>query len=563
MTSKMNIECDICCELINKSKHKQITCPIDICKFMCCRICFVYHLMNSGINPCCIKCKKDFSSDFLEENLTQKEYKEYINHTTELRLEIIKEQLPEWQEDANIILRNRKLIIEENKIMSLLRNINDDIYEVKKLLFDIYTIFFKTKRNQFSKNHFNYINWSRWIQNQLIICSVCDKEDTLNICECGFKKCKMCTNFCLLLNDTKCILCNKEQFTIDEIKYMTSISFFNNFFKPKKRIQNSSEMLEHKNEAISLIKNKIKLNENYNTHIYGLYNIKYGNDSVYTEKIVKKEVGFLKKCPDSNCRGFLSSAWKCGLCEEFFCYMCHAKKKCRDDTEHICDENEKATVAMLKKETKPCPKCGMPIDRYTGCTQVWTPCCKIAFYWDTMKLVTNERIHSPEYYDYIRRTNNGIVPRENGDDPCGGRISFYTVNNALRGEPLKDKCIEYFRLTEHVNAVQLAELPNEIGRIDNSDLCIKYLTGDIDDEKWKYLLKKKIKKDKRENEVYHILRMFINVMDDLLHLLVHERKTDKFIENVNELIIYTNGHIEKINQKYKSVEKKYFVKITL
>jgi hypothetical protein len=244
------------------------------------------------------------------------------------------------------------------------------------------------------------------------------------------------------------------------------------------------------------------------------------------------------------------------MCSDFFCPDCHKK---RTGPGHVCDEKEKATIEMLKTGTKPCPKCGTPIDRYTGCSQVWTPCCKIAFNWNTGKIVTNERIHSPEYYDYMRRVNNGIVPREVGDDPCGERIDYYNLSHTLNGKKLREKCIEFYRVMVHVSDVLLVNLPADVGRIDHSEHGIKYLVGDIDDAQWKTALKKQIKKEKKENEVHHILQMFVAVMGDLFRVLLHDRKTHNFIDSVNALILYANEQIGKINIKYKSVDKKYFI----
>ena len=59
------------------------------------------------------------------------------------------------------------------------------------------------------------------------------------------------------------------------------------------------------------------------------------NENRNTVTSTKEEKKFIKKCPDSVCRGFLSSAWKCGICNEFFCPDCHVKKNSRIDEEHI------------------------------------------------------------------------------------------------------------------------------------------------------------------------------------------------------------------------------------
>jgi hypothetical protein len=87
---------------------------------------------------------------------------------------------------------------------------------------------------------------------------------------------------------------------------------------------------------------------------------------------------FIMKCPAEECRGFLSSAWKCGTCEKFFCSDCHAQKAGQRDENHVCNEDAKATAAMIRKETKPCPKCGIRISKIDGCFAKDTPILK----WD-------------------------------------------------------------------------------------------------------------------------------------------------------------------------------------
>ena len=80
-----------------------------------------------------------------------------------------------------------------------------------------------------------------------------------------------------------------------------------------------------------------------------------------------QEVIVTINCPSTDCRGFLSSAYKCGICETYFCPSCHVRKDERNDDDHVCNENDKATILLLKKDTKPCPKCRTPISKIDGC----------------------------------------------------------------------------------------------------------------------------------------------------------------------------------------------------
>lgn len=75
---------------------------------------------------------------------------------------------------------------------------------------------------------------------------------------------------------------------------------------------------------------------------------------------------FIMKCPDGECRGFLSTAYKCGTCQQWACPDCLVMKTAKD-AEHTCDPGVKESVAMIIKESHPCPKCGERISKVDGC----------------------------------------------------------------------------------------------------------------------------------------------------------------------------------------------------
>ena len=76
---------------------------------------------------------------------------------------------------------------------------------------------------------------------------------------------------------------------------------------------------------------------------------------------------FIMKCPDGDCRGFLSTAYKCGTCQQWACSDCLIIKGKDKDVEHTCDPGLKESVALIIKESKPCPKCGERISKVDGC----------------------------------------------------------------------------------------------------------------------------------------------------------------------------------------------------
>jgi hypothetical protein len=82
---------------------------------------------------------------------------------------------------------------------------------------------------------------------------------------------------------------------------------------------------------------------------------------------------FVRACPDENCRGFLSSQWKCGICEKWTCPDCHIIKGYTRDADHTCNPDDVATAQLLAADTKPCPQCGTGIFKIDGCFAENTP----------------------------------------------------------------------------------------------------------------------------------------------------------------------------------------------
>lgn len=82
---------------------------------------------------------------------------------------------------------------------------------------------------------------------------------------------------------------------------------------------------------------------------------------------------FVRACPSTGCPGFLSTAWKCGLCENWACPDCHEGKGKQKDAPHTCNPDSVATARLLEKDSRPCPKCASVIFKIDGCFATDTP----------------------------------------------------------------------------------------------------------------------------------------------------------------------------------------------
>ena len=102
----------------------------------------------------------------------------------------------------------------------------------------------------------------------------------------------------------------------------------------------------------------------------------------------------------------------CPTCNVATCKRCHVEIP--QDAAHACDANELATMKLLERDTKACPKCKALIHKTDGCDQMWCVQCHTPFSWRTLQIETG-RIHNPMYYEWLRsRSVNGEIPRDAG-----------------------------------------------------------------------------------------------------------------------------------------------------
>lgn len=143
---------------------------------------------------------------------------------------------------------------------------------------------------------------------------------------------------------------------------MFDISELDNEHSNFNLLLNESNMYRNKYYKENL-KNSL-LTSNYVVH-HNIYND--------IDQKAKERKEFVLKCVKEGCRGFLSSAYKCELCSTFVCKDCMIIKDEKNDKEHVCKKDDIDTVAMIRKDTRPCPKCGIRISKVDGCFAKDTP----------------------------------------------------------------------------------------------------------------------------------------------------------------------------------------------
>ena len=309
----------------------------------------------------------------------------------------------------------------------------------------------------------------------------------------------------------------------------------------------------------------------------------------------KKTNTFIHKCHVDECKGFLSSKWKCGICESYTCKNCHevVGKKIYNDNEttelpsHTCNEDNVKTAQLLVKDCKNCPKCSVQIYKIDGCDQMWCVECKTAFSWKTLEIIIGQRFHNPHYYEWLRQNNNGnAIPREIGDNPCYVPITSITnhINNILfnnctnLGELPKNTefliaVMDFYRLRtievvykyNDYNIIYIISFIEELERLRNhiadynntiDSICLmndenhlfnynlklrkSYLKSSTTEETFKKEIQKNEKKKLKLINLKQIYLTFINVINDIFQKLISKPEMKNIFSCLEEILNIIN-----------------------
>ena len=232
----------------------------------------------------------------------------------------------------------------------------------------------------------------------------------------------------------------------------------------------------------------------------------------------KEKISF--PCPVNECRGYIMSyTGKCGMCEIVVCRKCHV---IITDDNHECKNEDVETVKMIHDQSKPCPKCYTRISKIDGCDQMFCVHCKTAFSWNTGKVETG-RIHNPHYYDELRRINNGIVPREPGDNPANvpqnpacqeiARVFHVFRSDGRTDQVVRDNYNTLVReyLYQNATLMRYGDVDENTTFHTNFKYRLKYLKNEISEEKFKSFIYSNFKLQKCRREVNHLVNEYLNI----------------------------------------------------
>ncbi len=411
-------------------------------------------------------------------------------------------------------------------------------------------------------------------------CPICIEE----IKENQDFKCFSCNGtYCLDCMKTYLIGCNEDPHCLNcraAISYDQFVNKFDmkwrlgNYKKHKEKILLDKELalmpvtvgyLERLNNIEKLKDEKAKLAQKMYEIDIQIHNL-LGN--VKKETVVKYE--WTQACPLEGCRGYLNASHECAVCNKTFCKSCLEEKK----TDHECDEALVETMKLIKKESKPCPKCSEFISKISGCDQMFCTNCGTAFSWKTGNIekgiIHNPHAHqffqnNPDAYNmYMQNRNqpNGNVVG-NGNNPCRDLVprtmDFHKLSFGQTIEAqIKQRIMDYRRHVAEFNQYREGQIERELASIDNNqDLRLKFIKKEIDEKHFKVTLHMRNKKHLFRQQVHEVIVSTKIIFGNMLWNLMETQNKEDFMKIYNmfmDLKNSTNEILLRISQEhnYKS-----------
>jgi hypothetical protein len=262
------------------------------------------------------------------------------------------------------------------------------------------------------------------------------------------------------------------------------------------------------------------------------------NGGVDEKKKGSVATSLIHPCSAEKCKGFMGEDYLCGLCGTQTCSKCLFTKSAK----HECKEEDVETATAIRKETRPCPECHIPIFRISGCDQMFCTQCKTVFSWKTGQKETGN-VHNPHYFEW--RRSQGLLERAPGDFQCGRIIDHFFVLQFKWFRFGHDKV----RQIIHLREIELERFRVNI-LVENENLRLRYLLNEITEEQFRVRLQRAEKASQMKKEVFDVLSMFITCVTDTLYRVTSDFVSDEICKAVEALRQYVNEQLRLISASF-------------
>ena len=270
---------------------------------------------------------------------------------------------------------------------------------------------------------------------------------------------------------------------------------------------------------------------------------------------------FKRKCNNEGCLGWLNSAWKCGLCENYTCHDCFkgiGKKKKEEsnlDKEsndsmqiclHICNPSDVETAKLIKSSTKPCPKCGEGIEKDEGCDVMFCISCHTGFNWVTGKILQDTEIHNPHYFEWQAKQGQ---EGQNNQNFCENRLGGFMINRV--GTAFRTQFGKMIRMIMHVEDIEYNKYNYHLNHENNEDLLVEYLLKKKDKEDIKRNIQNRERRVEREKAIRDVLETFVMAGKDIVYnILQNPKSIEESFEDLNKLKNFVNESLKNVSKLY-------------
>jgi hypothetical protein len=379
-----------------------------------------------------------------------------------------------------------------------------------------------------------------------------------------------------LLPATQTELAEEERYkayTMKQRVLQTRVKVIQNDIKHYSKIARArASTKKEKDEALTMIDELLEKVSKLRDKSRGLYTAHYGEgqEEKKVEEVKREPV---IPCSMNDCRGYLTRnnqerKLECGMCKTSHCHKC----RCKKEEEHKCDPNIVETVKLLASDTKPCPKCSIPIFKIAGCDQMFCTGCHTAFSWKTGQIETGH-IHNPHYWEYLQRQGRDLDGVRN---MVGGVQNNFRNNNCLTLQDVVTEVSSTYFSTFVVSIMHMRHgTVQEADNVEsNKDLRKRYLLNEIDEKNFKMVLFRREKKKKFDAELVQILNMIYDASKDLIISCYirnfvenrYNKKTkfsidlhDNVCTEIVNLCTYAEEQVEKLCKRFEYKKPQYVV----
>lgn len=312
-------------------------------------------------------------------------------------------------------------------------------------------------------------------------CSVCYsvKDHPIKCVECGYQTCHSCVQTYLLniTSDAHCMNC-RCLWDILFLRKNLAMEFLNGVFR-KRRM----ELLKRRSHRIHMD----------------------------TKEMI---------CPCPSCLSgkIIKSTMSCSSCWMRLCRDCFSP--IQSENQHVCQKEIISSLQLIQQTTKKCPSCHVPIEKKSGCFQMFCTYCYTAFDWDKT-LILEKNIHNPHYFDYCFQSQQL-------------RVSLEKKLTHMSDPLLKKKYIEFYYLFHDIkNQLQIYSQPSSSITVDLYEKDLIHQQHQCQYRIWSGFYKR----------AFQLLQQIINSTSSSLYQQIHSFQND-----LKEQLIDYNEHVAECLQ---------------